>query len=52
MPQCKGEKAKVQRLQKVFEGCKVLIVDELSMVGCRILPYIHSRLGEIMQPLF
>ena len=41
--------AKLHRLRKRFEGCKVLIVDEVSMVGCCMLRDIHSRLCEIMQ---
>ena len=47
--QCESDKAKLHRLRKLFEGCKVLIVDEVSMVGCRMLRDIHSRLCEIMQ---
>ena len=47
--QCESGKAKFHRLRKLFEGCKVLIVDEISMVGCRMLRDIHSRLCEIMQ---
>ena len=47
--QCESYKAKLHRLRNLFEGCKVLIVDEVSMVGCRILRDIHSRLCEIMQ---
>ena len=47
--QCESHKAKLHRLRKPFEGCKVLIVDEVSMVGCRMLRDIHSRLCEIMQ---
>ena len=47
--QCESGKAKLHRLRKPFEGCKVLIVDEVSMVGCRMLRDIHSRLCEIMQ---
>ena len=47
--QCKSDKAKLHRLRKLFEGCKVSIVDEVSMVGCRMLRDIHSRLCEIMQ---
>ena len=42
-------KAKLHRLRKLFEGCKVLIVDEVSMVGCRMLRDIHSLLCEIIQ---
>ena len=42
-------KAKLHRLRKPFERCKVLIVDEVSMVGCRMLRDIHSRLCEMMQ---
>ena len=49
--QCESGKAKPYRLRKLFEGlnCKVFIVDEVSMVGCRMLRHIHSRLCEIMQ---
>ena len=47
--QCESDKAKLHRFRKLFEGCKVLIVDEVSMVGCRMLRDIHSRLCEIMQ---
>ena len=47
--QCESEKAKLHRLRKLSEGCKVLIVDEVSMVGFRMLRDIHSRLCEIMQ---
>ena len=47
--QCGSGKAKLHRLRKLFEGCKVLIVDEVSMVGCRMLRDIRSRLCEIMQ---
>ena len=47
--QCESDKAKVHRLRKLFEGGKVLIVDEVSMVGCRMLRDIQSRLCEIMQ---
>ena len=47
--QCESDKAKLHRLRKLFEGCKVLMVDEVSMVGCRMLRDIHSRLCEIMQ---
>ena len=47
--QCESDKAKLHRLRKPFEACKVLIVDEVSMVGCRMLRDIHSRLYEIMQ---
>ena len=39
----------LHRLRKLFEGCKVLIVDEVSMVGCRMLRDIHSRPCAIMQ---
>ena len=47
--QCESDKAKLHRSCKLFEGRKVLIVDEVSMVGCRMLRDIHSRLCEIMQ---
>ena len=47
--QCESDKAKLHRLRKFFEGCKVLIVDEVSMVGCCMLRDIHSRLFQIMQ---
>ena len=47
--QCESGKAKLHRLRELFESCKVLIVDEVSMVGCRMLRDIHSRLCEIMQ---
>ena len=47
--QSESDKAKLHRLRKLFEGGKVLIVDEVSMVGCRMLRDIHSRLCEIMQ---
>ena len=47
--QCKSNKAKLHRLRKLFQGCKVLIVDEVSMVSCRMIRDIHSRLCEIMQ---
>ena len=49
MRHCESHKAKLHRLRKLFKGCKVLIVDEISMVGCRMLRDIHSRLCEIMQ---
>ena len=47
--QCESDKAKLNLLRKPFEGCKVLIVDEVSMVACRMLRDIHSRRCEIMQ---
>ena len=49
MVQCESDKAKLHRLRKLFEGSKVLIVDEVSMVGCRMPRDIHSRFCEIMQ---
>ena len=47
--QFESDTANLHRLRKFFEGHKVLIVDEVSMVGCRMLQDIHSRLCEIMQ---
>ena len=47
--QFESDKAKLHCLCKSFEGCKVLIVDEVSMVGCCMLRDINSRFCEIMQ---
>ena len=32
--QGESDRAKLHRLRKPFEGCKVLMVDEVSMAGC------------------
>ena len=37
MAQFEIDKAKLHRLCKSFEECKVLVVDEVSVVGCRML---------------
>ena len=47
--QCQSDKAKLHRLRKLFGGCKILIVDEVSIVGCRMLWDIHSWFSEIVQ---
>ena len=47
--QCESDKVRLHRLRKYIEGCKDLMADEVSMVGCRMLRDVHSRLCEIMQ---
>ena len=47
--QCESGKANLHRSRKLSEGCKVLIVDEVSVVGCRMLRDIHSRLCKMVQ---
>ena len=39
-----SDKPKLHRLRKHSKCRKVLIVDEVSMVGCRIVGDLHSRL--------
>ena len=38
--------AQLTRLQKVFEHCKLLIIDEYSQVGCRNFGWIDQRLRQ------
>ena len=42
-----NKRAALDRLRRSFLGCKVLVVDEVSMVGSGMLKEIHSRLREI-----
>ena len=44
-----NKRATLDRLRRSFLGCKVLVVDEVSMVGCGMMREIDSRLREITQ---
>ena len=44
-----NKRATFDRLRRSFAGCKVLVVDEVSMVGCGMLREIDAHLREICQ---
>ena len=37
----------LSRIQNTFRGIKIIIIDEFSMVGARLLRFIHLRLQEV-----
>ena len=40
--------ATMHHLRRRWQGCRVVVIDEVSMVGCSMLREIHSRLCDIM----